>query len=183
MADMYGVLFYDVRRPTRLEPISISPTTYFYIKSLIVCVEIFYSCVSSFRSGASSSLGARFNDSGTRLLCNQRHLSQHVVFNLPMRHHQQPSAVNGKFVLKANDFHNRNVWHNQAYCFAGTDDELASDFSIGWPSLVHLLVATIWKSRWPKPNCGSIAHQSPRAYEQNQLHSVQQRTISNRFLQ
>ena len=63
-------------------------------------------------------------DSGTRLLCNQRHLSQHVVINLPMRHHQQPSAVNGKVVLKANDFRNRNVRHNQAYCFAGTDDEL-----------------------------------------------------------
>ena len=105
VAGLYGVLFYDVRRPTRLEPIS--PTTYFYIKSLIVCVEIFYSCVSSFRSGASSSLGARFNDSGTRLLCNQNHLSQHVVFNLPMRHHQQPSAVNGKVVLKANDFRNK----------------------------------------------------------------------------
>ena len=94
---------------------------YFLFKyQIILYFKILYSCVYTV-SGPGSQC-ARFNGSGTRLLCNEWDRSQLVVYNLSP-HKKQP-INNGTILLKAKDFSNKQVSY-QACCFAGTDDELA----------------------------------------------------------
>jgi WD40 repeat protein len=70
--------------------------------------------------GAMGTWCARFNDSGTRLLCHERDPSQLVVYELPTR--QQPTNT-GKILLTAPDFTNGEVGTFSS-CFAGLKDEL-----------------------------------------------------------
>ena len=72
---------------------------YFLFKyQIILYFKILYSCVYTV-SGPGSQC-ARFNGSGTRLLCNEWDRSQLVVYNLSP-HKQQP-INNGTILLKAN---------------------------------------------------------------------------------
>ena len=63
---------------------------------------------------------ARFNSSGTRLLCSESD-SQLVVYDFPSW--QQPFKT-GKTLLKASDYGNDNWTMYDVSCFAGIDDEL-----------------------------------------------------------
>ena len=82
---------------------------------------MFFSKLYSF----ASSLGtwnARFNGSGTRLLCFERGAaSQLVVYDLPTRH-QATGA--GKVLLTDPDFRNEEDAGCDACCFAGEEDDL-----------------------------------------------------------
>ena len=62
---------------------------------------------------------ARFNLSGSRLLCHETN-HQLVVYDLPTI---QQSICTGKVNLKAPDFDITNVGSKEALCFAGIDDE------------------------------------------------------------
>ena len=120
VSGLNGVLFYDIRCPTRLEPISISPIP--NIKWIIYCMRQNLLQLRLFVRSGTRSEGARFNVSGTRLLGSKRDASQLAVYNLPTR--QQKPSDNAKMLLRADGFTNHAVWH-QACCFAGIDDELA----------------------------------------------------------
>ena len=79
-----------------------------------------FSCLYSLPS-VQGDHSARFNGTGTRLLCSGLD-SQLMVYDLPS---QQQRVVDGKVLLKAPYFRCvDNIGHN-ASCFAGLDDELA----------------------------------------------------------
>ena len=92
---------------------------YFECRLLISC-NFFNSHLYSFPS-ATGTWSARFNASGTRLLCYENDESQLIVYNLPMRHHQ--ATATGKVVLVDVDFRNACVGAD-ACCFLGLEDEL-----------------------------------------------------------
>ena len=80
------------------------------------------------RSPHQSIGGARFNTSGTRLLCHPltRPPFHSAVYILPNGHQQQqqPSDLK-KILLMAPGFSHKDVLGHQAFCFAGIDEEVA----------------------------------------------------------
>ena len=89
-----------------------------------VKIVYYYSWVYAL-SGTGTS-NARFNGSGTRLLCNGQHQrqSQLAIYNLSATRQQQPFSSGKILINKANGFRNKGARWYDACCFAGIDDEL-----------------------------------------------------------
>jgi WD40 repeat protein len=87
---------------------------------LLMGFHLFFSRLYSFPC-ATGTLSARFNASGSRLLCLERGpVTQLIVYDLPTRHQ---ATTTGRVLLSDPDFSTGGIGTN-ACCFAGLEDEL-----------------------------------------------------------
>ena len=87
-------------------------------------IYYYYSCVYALSGQGTSN--ARFNGSGTRLLCSGQHQRQSrlAIYDLSATRQQQPFRSGKILINKANGYRNKGARWYDACCFAGIDDEL-----------------------------------------------------------